>query len=91
MAESKEDLKNLLMRMKKKGEKASLKLNIKKTKIMASGPITSWLLEGENVEIVTESRCSRCFNNFQMFKLVLKKAEKPAEEPEIKLPTFIGT
>ena len=39
------------------------------------------------MEIVTESRCSRCFNNFQMFKLVLKKAEKPAEEPEIKLST----
>ena len=42
MAESKEDLKNLLMRVKKESDKASLKLNIKKTKIMAFGPITSW-------------------------------------------------
>ena len=53
MAESKEKLKNLLMRVKKEIEKASLKLNIKKTKIMASGPITSWQIEGGKVEVVT--------------------------------------
>ena len=46
MAESEEELKSLLMRVKEKGERASLKLNIKKTKIMASGPIT-WQIEGE--------------------------------------------
>ena len=47
MAESKEELKNLLMRVKEESEKTGLKLNIKKTKIMASGPITSWQIEGE--------------------------------------------
>ena len=48
MAESKEELKNLLMRVKEESEKAGLKLNIQKTKVMASGPITSWQIEGEN-------------------------------------------
>ena len=52
MAESKEKPKSLLMRMKEESEKAGLKLNIKKTKIMASGPITSWQIEGEKVETV---------------------------------------
>ena len=47
MAESEEELKNLLMRVKKESEKAGLKLNVKKTKIMASGPIPSWQIEGE--------------------------------------------
>ena len=53
MAESKEEIKSLLMRMKEKREKASLKFNIQKTKIMASGPISSWQIDGANVEIVT--------------------------------------
>ena len=53
MAESKEELKSLLMPVKEENEKASLKLNIKKTKIMSSGPITSWQIEGEKVEAVT--------------------------------------
>ena len=50
MAESEEELKSLWTRVKKESEKAVLKLNIKKTKIMASGPITSWQIEGEKVE-----------------------------------------
>ena len=54
MAESKEELKNLLMKVKEESEKAGLKLNIQKTKIMASGPITSWEIDGETVETVTE-------------------------------------
>ena len=55
MAEIEEELKSLLMRMKNESEKASLKLNIKKeTKIMASGPITSWQIEGEKMEVVTD-------------------------------------
>ena len=54
MAESKEDLKSLLMRVKQESERANLKLNIKKTKIMASGPITAWQIEGERVEVVTD-------------------------------------
>ena len=53
MAESEEDLKSLLIKVKEEGEKFGLKLNIQKTKIMASGPITSWQIDGETVEIVT--------------------------------------
>ena len=49
MAESKEELKSLLMKVKEESEKVSLKLNIQKTKIMASGPITSWEIDGETV------------------------------------------
>ena len=52
MAESKEELKNLLMKVKEESKKAGLKLNIQKTKIMASGPITSWQIDGEIVETV---------------------------------------
>ena len=54
MAESEEGLKNLLTRVKEESGKASLKLNIKKTKIMALGPITPWQMEGEKVEAVTD-------------------------------------
>ena len=54
MAESKEGLKGLLMRVKEESEKAGLKLNSQKPKIMASGPITSWQREGEKVEAVTD-------------------------------------
>ena len=54
MAESKEELENLLTKVKEKSEKVGLKLNIHKKKIMASGPITSWEIEGKTLEIVTE-------------------------------------
>ena len=54
MAESEEELKSLLMKVKEESEKARLKLNIQKTKIMASGPITSWQIDGETVETVTD-------------------------------------
>ena len=54
MAESEEDLKSLLMKVKKESEKVDLKLNIQKTKIMASGPITSWQIDGETVDTVTD-------------------------------------
>ena len=54
MAESEEELKSLLMKVKDKSEKAGLKLNIPKTKIMASGPITSWQIEGETMETVRD-------------------------------------
>ena len=52
MTESKEELKSLLMKVKKESEKVGLKLNIQKTKIMASGPITSWQIDGETMETV---------------------------------------
>ena len=54
MAESEEELKSLLMKVKEQSEKVALKLNIKKMKIMASGPITSWQIDGETVEIVAD-------------------------------------
>ena len=54
MAESKEELKSLLMKVKEESEKVGLKLNIQKTKIMASGPITSWQIDGETVETVAD-------------------------------------
>ena len=54
MAESKEELKSLLMKVKEESKKVGLKLNIQKTKIMASGPITSWQIDGETMEIVTD-------------------------------------
>ena len=70
MAESEEELKSLLMKVKEESEEAGLKLNIQKTKIMASSPITSWQIDGETVEIVvdfilgssritTDGNCSR--------------------------------
>ena len=54
MAESEEELKRLLMKIKEESEKVGLKLNIQKTKIMASGPITSWEIDGETVETVAD-------------------------------------
>ena len=54
MAESEEELKNLLMKVKEESEKVGLKLNIQKTKIMASSPITSWEVDGETVETVSD-------------------------------------
>ena len=54
MAESEEELKNLLMKVKEESEKVGSKLNIQKTKIMASGPITSWEIDGETVETVSD-------------------------------------
>ena len=54
MAESEEELKNLLMKVKEESEKVGIKLNIQKTKIMASGPTTSWEIDGETVESVSD-------------------------------------
>ena len=54
MAESKEELKSLLIKVKEESEKVGLKLNIQKTNIMASGPITSWQIDGETMETVTD-------------------------------------
>ena len=57
MAESEEELKSLLMKVKEESEKVGLKLNIQKTKIMASGPITSWQIDGETMKAVTDFIC----------------------------------
>ena len=61
MAESEEELKSLLMKVKEESEKAGLKLNIQKTKIMVSGPITSWQIAGETMETVRDYFC--CLQN----------------------------
>ena len=63
MAESEEKLKSLLMKLKEKSEKAGLKLSIEKTKIMASGPITSWQIDGETMETVTDLILGRGLQN----------------------------
>ena len=60
MAESEEELKSLLMKVKEESEKAGLQLNIQKMKIMASGPITSWQVDGETVEIVADFILGGC-------------------------------
>ena len=62
MAES-EELKSLLMKLKEESEKVGLKLNIQKTKIMASGPITSWQIDGETMEIMTDFIWGRLQNH----------------------------
>ena len=65
MAESKEELKRLLMKLKEESEKVGLKLNIQKMKIMASSPITSWQIDGETVETVTDLILGGLQNHFR--------------------------
>ena len=75
MAEGEEELKSLLMKVKEESEKVGLKLNIQKTKIMASDPITSWQIDGETVETVTDfifgglqkDKASHCFHCFPIY------------------------
>ena len=63
MAEREEELKSLLMKVKEESEKAGLKLNIQKTKISASGPITSWQIDGETVETVADYLAGRALKS----------------------------
>ena len=72
MAESGEELKSLLMKMKEECEKVGLKLNIQKTKIMASGPITSWEIDGETVETVSDFFFLEAPKSLQMVTAVMK-------------------
>ena len=65
MAESEEELKNLLMQVKQESEKVGLKFNIQKTKVMASGPITSWEIDGETVETVSDFYFGGLQNHFR--------------------------
>ena len=70
MAENKEGIKSLLMKVKEESEKVGLKLNIQKTKIIASGPIISWQIDGETVETVTDFiflLLLSCFSHVQLF------------------------
>ena len=80
MEESKEELKSLLIRVKEESEKAGLKLNIQKSKIMASGPITSWQVGGETMETVTDFICggskitADCSHEIKRYLLLGRKA-----------------
>ena len=88
MAESKEELKSLLMRAKQESEKAGLKLHIQKTKIMASGPITSWQIEGKKVEAVTDflflgskiTADGDCSHRIRRYLLLGRKAMKKTRQ-----------
>ena len=72
MAESEEELKSLLMKVKEDSEKVGLKLNIQKTKIMASGPITSWEIDGETVETVSDFMFWGAPKSLQMVTAAMK-------------------
>ena len=101
MAESKEELKSLLMKVKEESEKAGLKLNIQKTKIMASGPITSWQIDGEIMETVTDfiflgskiTTDSDCSHEIKRHLLLRRKAmaniESILKSRDITLPTKV--
>ena len=84
MAESEEDLKSLLMEVKEESEKAGLKLNIQKTKIISSSPITSWLIDGEVVE--TENLFSWAPKSLQMVTAAIKLKDAYSLEEKL-LPT----
>ena len=72
MGESKEELKSLLMKVKEASEKAGLKLNIQKTKIMASSPISSWQIDGETMQTVTDFICFGAPKSLQMVTAAMK-------------------
>ena len=72
MAESEEELKSVLMKVKEEGEKVGLKLNIQKTKIMTSGPITSWQIDEETVETVADFILGGLQNQLQMVTAAMK-------------------
>ena len=76
LAESKEELKSLLMKMKEESEKAGLKLSVQKTKIMASGPITSWQIDGETMETVRDF----IFLASKITQIVTAAIPEPSEE-----------
>ena len=72
MAEGREELKSLLMKVKEESEKPGLKLNIKKTKIMATGPITSWQIDGETMETVSDFYFGGLQKSLQMMTAAMK-------------------
>ena len=80
MAETKEELKGLFMTVKEKSEKAGLKLNIQKTKIIASGPITSWEINGEIVETVSDFIFGGAPKSLQMVTAAMKLKDTHLEE-----------
>ena len=100
MAESKEELKNLFMKVKEESEKVGLKLNIQKTKIMASGPITSWQIDGETVEtdrlylggskITADGDCSHEIKRRLLFgRKAMTNLDNILKNRDITLPTMV--
>ena len=101
MAESEEELKSLLMKVKEESEKVGLKLNIQKTKIMASGPITSWQIDGETVEtmadfifpgskITADGDCSHEITRCLLFgKKVMTNLDSILKNRDVTLPTKV--
>ena len=98
MAESEEELKNLLMKMKEESEKVCLKLNIQKTKIMASGPITSWQIHGETVsdfvfggsKITADGDCSHKIKRLLLLgRKVMTNLDSLLKSRDITLPTKV--
>ena len=98
MAESKEELKGLLMKVKEESEKVGLKLNIQKTKIMASGPITSWQIDGETVtdfilggsKITADGDCSyEIKRNLLLGRKVMANLDSILKSRDITLPTKV--
>ena len=83
MAESKEELKNLLMKVKEESEKFGLKLNIQKTKIMASGPIASWQIDWETMEKVTDLILGGAPKSLQMVTAAMKLKDTCSLEEEL--------
>ena len=98
MAESEEELKSLLMKMKEESEKVGLKLNIQKTKIMASGPITSWEIDGETVETVSDfiflgskiTADCECSNEMKRRLLLGRKVMTTGKTIALTRWTFVG-
>ena len=101
MADSKEELKSLLMKMKEESEKAGLKLNLQNTKIMASGPITSWQIDGETVEtvadfiflgpkIIADSHCSHEIKRHLLLgRKAMTNLDSVLKSRDITLPTKV--
>ena len=87
MAESEEELKSLLMKVKEESEKVGLKLNIQKTKIMASGPITSWEIDGETVETVSDFIWGGAPKSLQMVTAAMKFKDACSLEEKL-WPTY---
>ena len=90
LMEESEELKSLLRKVKEESEKVGLKLNIQKTKIMASGPIISWQIDGETMEIVTDHFCGLqnhckyyCSHEIERFLLLARKILWPSDEKNL--------
>ena len=90
MAENKEELKGLLMKVKEENEKVGLKLNIQKTKIMASSPITSWQIDEETMETVRDSDCSHeVKRRLPLARKAMSKLTSILKSRDIPLPTKV--